>query len=197
MRKIVLCSCLLLLAACIRAHDPLRVRYFSPLALDAGRSPAEPLADCSPFRLGRGTAAAHLKEALVWRSSDTELGFAEDRRWTEEPEVFLERALEEELVYRRGLRTSQAADVPVLQADLLAFEEWLVPRHEARVSFELRLTTSAGRPLFRRRVSATAAVEGARPERVVEALAQALRESVNEIAPAVVEVLRRPSSDGP
>ncbi|HEY3593834.1 MAG TPA: ABC-type transport auxiliary lipoprotein family protein, partial [Polyangiaceae bacterium] len=87
----------LLLGGCALTSksDPLMPRYFDPdlsslptAAADTDGNPNAP-----SLRLGRVTAGEHLRERIVYRQANRELGFYEERRWTENPDVYLRRAL--------------------------------------------------------------------------------------------------------
>src|SRR5688572_20204847 len=77
--------------------DALTPRYFSPDLSGGGGASGPPSTSShgaiAELRLGRITAASHLGERIVFRDSRYELNFYEGRRWSEEPEAFLRRAL--------------------------------------------------------------------------------------------------------
>src|SRR4051812_29143552 len=101
------CGCALLNKA-----EPLTPRYFSaePSGPGAGAAVerAAALRDASApareLKLGRVTSASYLGERLVFRDSAYELGFYEDRRWTEKPEAYFRRALSRALYEDGGFR---------------------------------------------------------------------------------------------
>src|SRR4051794_8315950 len=45
------------------------------------------------LRIGRVTAGAYIREKIVYRESSYEIGFYDDRLWTEKPEAYLRRTL--------------------------------------------------------------------------------------------------------
>ncbi|HYJ08617.1 MAG TPA: hypothetical protein VEX18_06400, partial [Polyangiaceae bacterium] len=71
--------------------DAMTPRYFNPQLAAVSRSQAAP----RPFelRLGQVSSAAHLDERISFRINASEVGFYDDRRWTELPEAYLRRAL--------------------------------------------------------------------------------------------------------
>ena len=97
-----------LLCACLLGGRPEAPRYFRPepparveSALDG--APGE-RSTAPALRLHRVTSAAHLKERIVWRTSDVEFGFYDARRWTELPAHYVEQRLSRQLFEVRGLR---------------------------------------------------------------------------------------------
>ncbi len=88
--------------AVLLKSDPFVPRYFSP---ESAATRTDPIAPSGlELRLGRVTAAAYLKERIVFRTSAYEVGYYEERRWTEMPESFIRRALSRALFDRRGIR---------------------------------------------------------------------------------------------
>src|SRR4029077_4048150 len=106
---------------------PLQPRYFSledgPLASNRGAALRSPTSGAMQLRLGRVSAGPHLRERIVYRDSDHELGYYEDRRWTERPETYLRRALARALFEERGLLRVVSGGAPTLEVELVAFEE--------------------------------------------------------------------------
>jgi hypothetical protein len=128
-------SCALLMKS-----DPIVPRYFSPERAEPDHTPRPLVAGhTGELRLGRIGGSSYLKERMAFRDADHEFGFYEDRRWTERPEVYLERALESALFEDRGLRRAVVATAPTLTVDLTEFEELLgaEPRVRLRVRFVL------------------------------------------------------------
>jgi cholesterol transport system auxiliary component len=120
--------------------EPLSPRYFSPE--DPRPAPKERSADAPRWelRLGQLESASHLEERIAFRLSETELGYYEDRRWTEPPEQFLRRALFGELFERRGLRRVVSGLAPTLDVELQSFEHlrYGQPRAHLRLRFSIR-----------------------------------------------------------
>lgn len=182
--------------------EPLAPRYYQP---DLSSLPARPaaeaeksLADAPALRLGRVSAAAHLRERLVFRLPNRELGFYEDRRWTETPDSYLHRALAEVLFEREGLRRSVGGAGLTLDVELLDFEEVKSAHPVAHVRATLLLHD--GRSVMRERtvdvqrpIAAAGAPPGDEPDAAVQAMSEALAELVNRIATTVVEVAKKPS----
>jgi cholesterol transport system auxiliary component len=165
-------------------------RYFNP-QLAAG--PHSPAAE-HPFelRLGQVSSASHLDERISYRISAAEVGFYEDRRWTEIPEAFLQRALERELFEERRLSRVVSGVVPVLDVELTSLEEVRGSPSKARVTLTFSLRDERRSLLERsieleRPVSEQAGADAA--QRLAQALAAALTQAVQTVGDEVVNRL--------
>jgi ABC-type uncharacterized transport system auxiliary subunit len=126
-KSLALAMVLLCASSCALTNkaDPLNLRYFAPFVPDTAAQAATPRPAAQPLliRVERVEAVAHLTEAIAYRRTDTELGYYDDLRWTETPNVYLEQALSESLFndgsFRRGL-TEGAYSLDIV---LEAFEE--------------------------------------------------------------------------
>ena len=165
--------------------DPVVPRYFTPEYESDARAAAAKAPAELRLRLGRVSAWSHLRERLVVRSSAQELSYAEDRRWTERPEVYLKAALERALFEERGVQQALSGPAPTLEVELAAFEE--LPQQKVRLRALLLLhddrngrleeTITVDEP-----VTAAADKEVA----VVDAFSRALRTGVNQISDRVL-----------
>jgi cholesterol transport system auxiliary component len=170
-------SCALLTKA-----DPVVPRYFSPELPFPVRS-TQP-ATATSLRLGRIGGASYLKERIVFRTSAHELAFYDDRRWTERPEIYLQRGLESAFFEQRGVHRALTGQAPTLTADLVEFEEvhGTTPSVHLRVSFALHDertvydegSVSVDRPLV-------AGDEKTQPERAAAAFGEALHAVVTQL----------------
>jgi cholesterol transport system auxiliary component len=178
--------------ALLTKSDPVLPRYFSPEVFDTA-SPAVPNAHLDlSVRLGRIGGGSYLKERIAFRNSDHEFGFYEDRRWTERPEVYLQRAIERSLFEERGVKRALVPSAPTLTADLIEFEEVRgpAPRVRLRVSYALfdehtvliERSVAVERPL-------APGTEASRADRVAAGLGDALREVVARMADDVISDL--------
>jgi ABC-type uncharacterized transport system auxiliary subunit len=127
------CGCALLTKA-----EPLTPRYFSaepsearPGSARQGPAPSSS-ASLPELRLGRVTSASYLGERLVFRNSSYELGFYEDRRWTEKPEVYFRRALSRALFEEGAFRRVVSGGGPTLDVELVEMAELTGSSHVAR-----------------------------------------------------------------
>jgi len=175
--------------ALLTKAEPVVPRYFTPELADGEARPNSTAARALSVRLGRVGSGSYLKERIVHRDSEQELGFYEDRRWTERPDVYLQRELEGSLFEEHGLRRALAATAPTLTAELVEFEEvtGVTPRVRLRVSYALHdeqtvffeRTFSIERPL-------PVGAESDRTARVAAGLGAALRAAVARITSDVV-----------
>lgn len=173
--------------------EPLTPRFYTPeqapadSMLKAATTSNEGLA----LRLGRVLASAHLREQVAYQASERELGFYEQRRWTERPETYLGRALSRALFQQAGITHVVSGPAPTLDVELLDFTEVRAPRRLARV--RVRALLSDGRTaLLEQTFAAEEAVKGAEDdfEPVVGALAKALERVVDDVAQATTTALR-------
>jgi len=176
-------AALLALAGCLLPTPPPPPRYFAPEASTSERPLTAPPAPAA-LRVGPVRSPLHLREPMTWRRSDVEYGFYEQRRWTELPATYVERALEREL----GPGSSATPNGPVVVADVRAFEEVLAPGHEARVAVAIELVE--GRCVrLRRTFSAARPLTGDDPAAVARGIGEALDEVARAVATAVGEAL--------
>jgi cholesterol transport system auxiliary component len=173
-----------------KGEVPVR-RYYDPVAeapdaaAPGGAAPAQNV----ELRLGRVSAGESIDQRVMFRDSPHELGFYEDRAWTERPEVYLRRELTRALYQDRGLRSSERTGGPTLEVELVSFEEVKAPAHVGRVRVALQLSDPRGMSL-QQTVSVDRPVQEARPEKqggaVAQALGEALRAAVDEVAGRVL-----------
>jgi cholesterol transport system auxiliary component len=134
--------------------EALTIRYFTPehapvrlTGATVSRSPAAQGAPSrqgasrgTPLRLGRITSGSDLRERIVHRESGAEVGFYDDRRWTERPQTYVRRALSRTLFEERGFDRVISGAAPTLDVEVLAFEELELPAgHVARIRLRVVL----------------------------------------------------------
>lgn len=199
---------LLMLVTCagcslLGKSEPTIIRYFTPergpavpgvagAAADGGvRTAVDPR---SPeLRLGRVNAASYLRDKIVFRQLDHEIGYYDDFRWTERPEAYLRRSLAHALFEERGLRQSVSGPGLILEIELHAFDELRSPRRVARVSLTWLLRDE--RSVV---AQSSIAVEHALRDAtdmtsVAQGLSEALAEAVQRVVDGVfVELAKRP-----
>jgi cholesterol transport system auxiliary component len=168
-------------------------RYFSPeLAAPAPRA-APPETDPLELRVGTIEAASHLEERMAYRVHVSELGYRDDRRWSERPEEYVRRALERELFERLHVSRVLSGAATTLDVELIAFEEVREPAPHVRLALVFRLHDD-------RRVSLERSLVVERPlpadgdvdhaQRVASALGAALAQAVAEVGAEVLAQLR-------
>jgi cholesterol transport system auxiliary component len=187
--------------------DPMVPRYFSPdeargrertAGLSTVEHEGEPRAP--ELRLGRITAASYLGERIVFRDSNYELGYYEERRWTERPEAYLRRAVARALFEDRGLRRVVSGASPALDIELSELAELRSPPvvrvRATYVLYDERLVRRQATLTIERPIpSATTASQSA--ETTARAMADAFGDAVNQIADRVATDLRRPDTRTP
>jgi hypothetical protein len=67
--------------------------------------------------------------------TDVEYGFYEQRRWTELPSTYVERALSRELFGGGEPLLATGSNLPVLRVEVRAFEEVLAPAHPTSIAW--------------------------------------------------------------
>lgn len=178
--------------------DALSPRYFNPQL--GGGSRSQPAAQPFELRLGQVASASNLDERLAYRVSKAEVGFYEDRRWTELPEAYLRRALEKELFEERKLTRVVTGVAPSLDVELTAFEELRQKPTKVRVSLTFSLRNDR-RSLLEQSLELERPVDeqggGDPAERVAQALAVTLGQAVQTVGAAVVERLSAPPPPEP
>lgn len=179
--------------ALLGKSEPLELRYLSPESIhERARRPASPAVTAPrdlALYLGRVGSSSHLRERVVFRDADHEVGFYEDRRWTERPEVYVQRALERALFDEGAVTRRVQAASPTLTANLLEFEEVRAPHLGVRLSIAFALRDD--RSVLRGRTVTVERPAGegdaaSQPRRVAAAMGDALRAAVDEIVVDVV-----------
>ncbi len=171
-------------------------RFYSPDLVAPAVSPS-PLSNLE-LRLGRVSAAACGSEALMYRRSQFEVGFHDELRWTEKPEVYLRRALSQVLFEGSGIQSVMRGAAPVLEVELLEFEEVRAPSHVSRVKVawslgDERVVWAQQTVRFERPI--TTASGDAEGEAIVSALSGSLQAAVEAIGQQVsAELARRSAS---
>jgi ABC-type uncharacterized transport system auxiliary subunit len=182
------------LAGCL-FHDAPPPRYFAPpSALTTADDPLPAPAPATVLvRLRRLRAASYLGEQIAWRASDVERGLYEQRRWTEFPSRYVERAMVQALDRTPGVRRVDSGHVPTLDLELVAFDEVLAPAHEADVEIVASLRDAEQGVIFDRTFVARRAIPDAEPASVARAMGGALDEVVTQIAAQVAVEAPRPT----
>jgi cholesterol transport system auxiliary component len=195
-QRIILCLFALLVwgplsgCALLSKSAPITPRYFTPeLSRGAGEAASAPKTD-QKLRIGNIKAGPHLRERMAYRTSEQEVAYYNERRWTERPEAYLRRALSRALFEEYGFVRAISGASPTLDAELVAFEEIQTGEHAVRVEVVINLYDMAGGHMQRTVVSQKT-VEGKKdePEAVVRALAEALHAVISEIAETISKQL--------
>jgi cholesterol transport system auxiliary component len=144
--------------------------------LTSGRSAAGP-----SLRLGRVSSDTSLGERIVFSNGTYQVRYYDDRRWTERPEVYVRRALTRALFEDGDLHRTLGGDAPMLDVELLSFEEIKMPtQHTAHIA--LRIVLSNDRVLLEQTVTVSEPIPRDDFDDVVAALARALDRASDEVA---------------
>lgn len=189
--------------------EAMTVRYFSPESAPpqtTSATVAPPEAKTSEsqvatpeVRLGRLTSGPNLRERIAYRDGAYELGYYEDRRWTERPETFVRREVARSLFEQHGFKRVLSGVAPTLDIEVLAFDELRLPNeHAARVALKVMLSQDRD-VVLEETVTVDVPVGGEagkdRFEDVVAAMAQALSRAADQVATKTVSALAsRPSA---
>jgi ABC-type uncharacterized transport system auxiliary subunit len=178
-------------------RDAASPRFYRPASstLDGSTTDAPTSSSASPstaatVRLEPVTSTPFLRERIAWRSSAVEYGLYEQRRWSETPPRYVQRALESALRTTPDLRLTDAFDAPSLRVDVVAFDEVLAPEHVARVSLVVSLRDRSRARIVDRTFSAEAPIAADGGSATATAMGTALDGVVAEVARAVAEALR-------
>lgn len=179
----------ILCAGCL-FHDAPAPRYFAPPTALVGDEdpPANPAPGTRVVRVRRVRGAPYLGEQIVWRVSDVERGLYEQRRWTEFPSRYLDRAVARALD-RSGIRRVAAGRVPTLDLELVSFDEVLAPAHEVDVTVIASLYGSDQQTIFERSFTARRPVADADAASTARAMGAALDDVVAQIATQVAALV--------
>jgi cholesterol transport system auxiliary component len=173
--------------------EALDVRWYNPETAPprlTSATPGSPERIDRTLELGRVTSGINLRERIAYRDAAYEVGFYDDKRWTERPEVYVRRALARTLFEERGMHRALAGQAPVLDVEVLSFEELRGAAPAARI--QLRMLVHDDRDAL---VEKTLTVDrpvapGAKGfQAFVQAMAQALDAAVEQVANEVVAVL--------
>lgn len=133
------------------------------------------------------------RRTIIHRDSPHEIGYYDDRVWTEKPTAYVRRALVRALYDDRGLKQVLSGASLTLDVDVVAFEEVREPAHVGRISLDH--TLSDDRVVRRSRSLVverpiSAAQGGDAASEVVQALSDALGAAAESIAEAAATELQ-------
>ena len=182
----------LLATGCVFRNAP-EPRFYRPeSAALAGEAEVPSAAeDAAPLRLRPVRGTPLLRERIVWRASPVEYGLYEQRRWSDLPASYVERALENVLRGTSGIRLTDAPGAAALHVEVVAFDEVLAPARVAAVSLAVVLIDAERDRLIDRTFSAEVPIANGMPAATAVAMGKALDEVVEAVAGAVGERLQR------
>lgn len=168
---------LLFATGCLSGPDEVKfVRFFRPEAT----VPAEVAraSERAPLVVRRVAAAGHLREPIAWVKDEIEIGHYDELRWSETPQRFVERMLDEALFARRGIVEGAGGDS--IDVDVTAFEQVLGEASRAKVALRVILEGRTG--TLRREFSREEPLPDASPESLARAIGRALSAAIEETA---------------
>jgi ABC-type uncharacterized transport system auxiliary subunit len=184
---------LALLAGCalVKSSKPIEVRYFTPREAEGRERVSEVPGDKKKIALHitHVESSAHLRERIAWRASPVEIALYDTRRWSDPPDVYVQRAIEKEFYDRRGVTQTLDRDGPELDVELIEFEEVVAPKHLGRVQLRYRLRDK-DQVLERGTIVAERPVAGQDFANVVDAIGAALDQAAEQLADEVMRRLR-------
>lgn len=188
--------------ALLTKSPPITPRYFEPesqLPTDKNLAPSAPSEE-RRLRLGRVESGPHLRERMIYRTSEQEVGYYEDRRWTERPSAYVRRALSYSLFEQHGVTRVVSGAAPTLDAELIAFEEIQGSEHEVRVGIVVTLDDATGGAIEQTVMVEESVAEGDDENdaaRVVRAFSSALSRAVEQVSQVVLRQLDQISAASP
>jgi len=193
MRRLLGAGFVVALSACALFRRPDAPRFFDPEPAARARASAESAGATTvvkvPVRLGPIRSSSYRRDRIVWRASEVELGIYEDRRWTDLPSHYVERALERELYERRGISRTGAHPAVTLLADVVAFDDVVAPTREAYVAIFVTVVAPDQRQLLAREFTARSPIADGDPASLARAMGVALDDCVDQVVSAVEAVL--------
>jgi len=164
--------------------EPMTVTLYNPIQTKPRLTAAEAgtFDEARPaVELGRIGSGFHLREKIMHRDSAHELGTYDDRRWTERPESYVRRELVRTLFEERGFRRVLAGEAPILDVDVVSFEEVRLPNlHAARI--ELHVVLHNAHDVFLEETIVVEKPANTGVDGFVVAMAGALDEATAEVA---------------
>lgn len=193
------CLSAVLLTGCafFGKSEPLEPRYYDPESSPREAKSVPPALGTPALRLGHVVGGSHLRERIAYRVSERELGFYDERRWTERPENYLRRALASGLFEQRGINSLVTGVGPSLDVELIDFSELREPKHAVRVRARAVLVDQRT-VRFEQTFTVEQPVSGDADDfsRVAEAMSVALERTVDAIGDRVLSELTRAVNAG-
>ena len=183
-----LVAVLVMLGGCLlRTADPPRFFRPSSATLEAAAEDQAdpPAAGGIAIRLRGVRSEPFLRERIVWRVSEVEYGFYEQRRWIDLPAHYVDRALRTRLRSTPGLRLTNDPRAVALHVDVLAFDDVLAPAHAADVALAAALEDPVRGRVLERTFDARVGIGDREPASMAKAMGEALDDAVAQVADAV------------
>lgn len=168
--------------------EPLSLRYFAPPYHELAT--AEVAANAAPLviRVNRVEVAEHLTETIAYRRSESEVAYYDTLRWTEPPDVYLDRAIDDVLFSGNEMRRGITDPTYTVSVELEAFEELKYGERRARVAVYVAIADEHWVIRERRLVIDVPVAQGGGEPEV--ALVQAFGRALNDVALSVRSEVR-------
>lgn len=179
--------------------EALSIRWFTPESvkprLTSASKDARPAEGALAVELGRVTSGINLREKIAYRDAAFEVGFYDDNRWTERPEVYVRRELARTLFEDHGMRRVLGGRAPILDVEVISFEELRGPQHAARIRLRILVHDDQGALLEKTITVDRPVPAGAKGfDGLVQTLAEALAAATEEVAKATEDAVRTASA---
>jgi cholesterol transport system auxiliary component len=172
---------------------PVEVHWYTPERVHPGAVSAP--SNGPALILGFVRSGSDLGERIAWGDGAYQVGYYEDRRWTERPAQFVTAAVRRALFESRRFQPAGDLAAPKLDVELVSFQEVRTPRaHLGRVALHVQLV--GDRVLLDATVNQDVPVAGDRFDDVVAAISRALGAVADEVAQRVQAAAATPASPG-
>ena len=180
----------LLVAACAltKKSEPVEVHYYTPVIPTGAQVPAHETPRAR-VRLGRVWSSSHLRYSIAQRTSPVELQLYEFDRWTDPPDVYVKRSLEQALFQARPIEQITSGTAISLDVDVIAFEEVRSP-HGGRVQLRYSLRNERS-VIDSDTVTVVRSARGAGLADTVTAIGEALDAATAQVGDRVLDALAR------
>lgn len=168
--------------------EPLTLRYFAPPYRELAT--AQPATATAPLviRVNRVEVAEHLTETIAYRRSESEVAYYDTLRWTEPPDVYLDRVIDGVLFSGSEMRRGITEPALTVSVELQAFEELKYGQPRARVAVYVAIADE-NLVIRERRLIADVPVVNGKEEPEV-ALVTAFGRALNDVAASVRDEVR-------
>lgn len=174
-------------AGCLGSRPALEPRFY---LLPAPATLAPKVAEGAPkLRLGRVSAAPHLRERIAWRLSDVELAFDEEHRWAVPPEEMTRDAIERACFASGRYRSTGDRGAGQLEVHLEEFEG-NVREEVGTVVLRLALNSGEG-VIYSQRIRQQVPLQAT----TADELARTLGAALDAAAEQVVAWVRAPGAE--
>jgi ABC-type uncharacterized transport system auxiliary subunit len=183
-----ICGVISIGCALTNKAEPLSIRYFTPPYHELANAEVAGTSAPLVIRVNRVEVAEHLTETIAFRRSESEVAYYDTLRWTEPPDIYLDRAIDDVLFSGSEMRRGITDPAYTISVELEAFEELKYGTRRARVAIYVSI---ADEHVVVREGRLSAEVPVIKSEQGPEvALVSAFGRALNDIALAVRQKVR-------